>query len=72
MGTWFGVGTGWRVYADVLTARLGRRLETFDAECYPAARHVALLGLDAFKQGRTISAEQVLPVYLRDQVVRGG
>ncbi len=68
-GHWFGGGTGWRIYADLLGSRLGRRLLGVAPDCLPHAREVAILGIDAFNRGSVVEAGQALPVYLREKVV---
>jgi tRNA threonylcarbamoyladenosine biosynthesis protein TsaB len=68
-GRWFGGGTGWGIYADLLGPRLGDRLLGVAPDCYPHAREVAILGLDAFNCGSVVEAGQALPVYLREKVV---
>ena len=68
-GGWVGAGPGWAVYTEVLTRRLAGRLVYIEAGDYPRAREVAILGLDAFSRGETVSAEGAVPIYLRDQVV---
>ena len=35
---------------------------------FSKARHVVELGLEFFKSGQTVTAEQALPVYVRDEV----
>lgn len=65
---WVGVGSGWDRYADVLAARLGPRLERWRSGRYPRASDVARLAVAGFKRGQAVSAEQALPVYIRDEV----
>lgn len=67
---WFGAGTGWGAYSDTLCQRLGKRVSGWQAEHYPRARAIAQLGAAAFSRGETVVAEQALPVYLRDNVVK--
>jgi tRNA threonylcarbamoyladenosine biosynthesis protein TsaB len=67
---WFGVGSGWQSYGEVLAAALGDALEGWEADFYPHARDVALLAAAAYEKGLTVPAEQALPVYLRDQVIQ--
>lgn len=67
-GDWHGVGPGWSLYAAGLSAAIGIELE-FDADCLPRAADVARLGARAFARGAAAhSAEEALPVYLRDRV----
>ncbi|MBI3575072.1 MAG: hypothetical protein HY083_05410 [Gammaproteobacteria bacterium] len=37
-------------------------------QVFPKARHVAEIGLELLKAGQTVTAEQALPVYVRDEV----
>lgn len=66
---WFGAGSGWAVYAQVLSQRSGAK--GWQDDYYPRAWDVALLGAKAWQRGEAVSAEQALPVYLRDRVVGG-
>lgn len=65
---WIGAGSGWDQYAAVLTVHLGSHMSESRKQVSPKARHVAELGLGLFKAGQTVSAEQALPVYVRDEV----
>lgn len=69
---WLGVGSGWQVYQDPLTACLpeGCDLEVNPSAelLYPSARSVAELAIPFVNEGQTVSAELAQPVYLRDQV----
>ena len=66
---WFGAGMGWASYGEALKTRLNGKLCGVDAARYPHARDVAELGEALAERGALISAEQALPVYLRDKVV---
>jgi tRNA threonylcarbamoyladenosine biosynthesis protein TsaB len=68
-GEWFGVGPGWPAYASALEQRLAGRVRSWDGARWPRARDVATLAVQAAGAGALLAAEQVLPVYLRDQVV---
>lgn len=65
MNSWVGVGTGWQ-YRD--------RIALTVHQCYPDelphAADIALLASVAFADGDVVSAEQALPVYLRDDVAK--
>jgi tRNA threonylcarbamoyladenosine biosynthesis protein TsaB len=65
---WYGVGSGWGVYLPHLQRRLAGSLRGWDAQRYPRAHDVALLGAAAIDRGEAVSAEQALPVYLRNEV----
>jgi tRNA threonylcarbamoyladenosine biosynthesis protein TsaB len=68
-GQWLGVGTGWATYGEQLSSLLGERLQAYQADKYPQARAMMPLALTAFKEGQLVSAENALPVYLRNKVV---
>jgi len=68
-GHWYGVGSGWATYAEVLTAQLGEKLENYQDDKYPQASAMIPLALAAFAEGEIVSAENALPVYLRNKVV---
>ena len=65
---WFGAGNGWHTYAQPLKARLGEAVTAWDGQRYPQAQHLCAHAADAFQRGLAVSAEQALPVYLRDEV----
>jgi tRNA threonylcarbamoyladenosine biosynthesis protein TsaB len=66
-GQWFGAGSGWSVYAAVLSRRLA--VGDWQGECYPRAGDVARLAADPRRRGDWVAAEGALPVYLRNEVV---
>lgn len=67
---WTACGSGWASHGDALRASLGTRLREVLADSYPHAQDVARLGVEAFKAGRGRPAEEALPVYLRDEIMR--
>ncbi len=69
-GNWYGVGSGWLTYADRLTTKLGEIVQGYQGAKYPQARAMIPLAIAAFQTGQTIDAENALPVYLRNKVVR--
>ena len=66
---WTGVGSAWQVYGSELEHRLGTTLIGWHSDFYPDARDVASLGIDGYQQGKAVSVEHAIPVYLRDTVV---
>ena len=68
---WTGCGPGWNVCTDALAGRLAGRLERLEPGRLPRARDLATLVRREWEHGVSVAAEQVLPVYLRRQVVRG-
>lgn len=63
----YGVGSGWKPYAEILQESLGMKL-SYDENLFPQAEHVAKLAKVYFQQGNSVSAVEALPVYLRDTV----
>lgn len=61
---WVGAGSGWSAYAHHLPTCPSY------AALMPEAQDVLTLAQAHFASGNTWSAEQVMPVYLRDQVVK--
>lgn len=64
----FGTGTGFTAEGGALVARLGPRLQGFDATALPRAGDLARLAARAFARGEAISADRIEPAYLRDKV----
>ncbi|MCG5536095.1 tRNA (adenosine(37)-N6)-threonylcarbamoyltransferase complex dimerization subunit type 1 TsaB [Ectothiorhodospira mobilis] len=66
---WTAVGRGWTAYGEALLRRLEGRVDALpQADCIPRAAEVARLAVGQWAQGRVVSAESALPVYLRDRV----
>lgn len=64
----FGVGSGWDRYSGILAGIFKKQLSGYDNNRYPDAIDVAVLAATAFKKGILIKAEDVAPVYLRNNV----
>ena len=67
---WYGVGSGWAVYAEVLRPHFGASLLSIDATALPRASTIAALAVHELARGHAVAADQALPVYLRNQVVQ--
>jgi tRNA threonylcarbamoyladenosine biosynthesis protein TsaB len=65
---WVGAGSGWDSYADVLAAQCSMASADIYRNQKPHAADVARLAVRVFGQGNAVSAEQAIPVYLRDNV----
>lgn len=63
---WLGVGTGWAAYGESLRGRLGEPQAAIPA--LPRALDCLPLAATAWARGEAVSAEDALPVYLRDKV----
>ena len=64
---WFGVGSGWSAYAQALSQRL--TVNGWAGDRYPHASDIVRLAADPARRDSWVTAEQALPVYLRDRVV---
>lgn len=67
---WQVVGTGWSAHEADLRDRMTGVVRHADGERYPQARHVLRLSQPAFTAGETLSPEEILPVYLRNNVAQ--
>ena len=65
---WTGCGSGFKAYGAALERCYAGRLSAVFPDAYPHARHIAELAVVEFAQGRTLAAEQAMPVYIRDKV----
>ena len=68
----FGVGSGWATYRVRLEQTLDRQITGIDPERFPLAKDMLPLAVREFNVRRYVTAEQALPVYLRDNVVKQG
>lgn len=74
--SWMTVGNGWSVYSEQLLSIAKQCYSPVDKDemsdnfSYPHARDVAYLALKAVDNKNLVSAEQVSPVYLRDNVAK--
>lgn len=68
-GQWYGVGSGWTTYAELLQQRVGQSIDHSQAQRYPQAQAMLPLAVAKFEQQQWLSAEEAMPVYLRNQVV---
>lgn len=69
LSPFIGVGSGWDHYPELLKSQFKEnQLQQCYPERYPSAYDVALLAANAYKKGQMVSAEQAVPVYLREKV----
>ena len=64
----FGVGSGWARYPDPLTSKFKIKLNGYDGERFPHAADIATLAANEFNNGNMVKPEEVMPVYLRNNV----
>jgi tRNA threonylcarbamoyladenosine biosynthesis protein TsaB len=69
-GLWAAVGSGWGSYRRDLLERVGQRVSRLMPDLEPRAGDLAPLAAQHYRQGETLRAEEAVPVYLRDTVVR--
>jgi tRNA threonylcarbamoyladenosine biosynthesis protein TsaB len=65
---WFGAGSGFAVFVDVLQSRYAGQLSDVDGTAIPQASAIAALGAVQFSCGLGVDAAAALPLYLRDKV----
>ena len=67
-GEWFGFGSAFKAYRDVLVPGLGPRLAGHDGTPVPLASSVARLAAARFARGEVVDAALAAPLYVRDKV----
>lgn len=67
-GGWAGCGSGFAAHGETLRRLYGGRLSAIMPDLFPHAREIASLAAREFSAGRTVPAEQALPLYVRDKV----
>lgn len=65
---WFAIGSAWDNYAEKLQPIASHHIQFTIANAYPKACYVAMLGKKQWLNNEHCSAEQALPIYLRDKV----
>lgn len=67
---WFGIGSGWAAYEAELSQHTATHCIEYEANAFAQAQDIAVLATIAFSRGEAVSAEQALPVYVRDDVAK--
>lgn len=65
-----GIGHGWGTYRDELSSVVKVKSISLHPAALPRAREIAILAVDKVNAGQLVSAENALPVYLRDNVAK--
>jgi len=65
-GDWIGVGSGWQAFAELAQAM--PQVEVIVESVLPSARDLLATAARSLARGETVSAEEALPVYLREKV----
>lgn len=63
---WIGVGNAWEIYQKELSLACNKLVSAIEPSIVPHARELIKLASSLFQQGKWVSAEEALPVYLRD------
>jgi tRNA threonylcarbamoyladenosine biosynthesis protein TsaB len=69
-GEWIAAGSGWVSYREQLLERTGQRVSRLLPDLEPGAGDLAPLAAQHYREGEILRAEEAVPVYLRDTVVR--
>lgn len=64
------IGHGWSSYGDILAKQVSASIEKVEADKLPRAIEVVRLAKEMLIKGDIVSAENALPVYLRDNVAK--
>ena len=67
---WFGIGSGWAAYEAELSQYTAAHCAEYEANAFSQAQDIAMLAASAYARGEAVSAEQALPVYVRDNVAK--
>ncbi len=67
-GRWFGIGSAFGVYPEVLARRLQAHLSGCLADAVPRAEEVARLAAPLVRSGGLVAPEFAAPLYVRDKV----
>ncbi|OAJ35723.1 tRNA (adenosine(37)-N6)-threonylcarbamoyltransferase complex dimerization subunit type 1 TsaB [Piscirickettsia salmonis] len=67
---WYGAGTGFASYSQVLNERLGHILISVVNDALPNAIDILPIASSLWVQGKTTALEEALPVYLRDNIAK--
>ncbi|MCE9633022.1 MAG: tRNA (adenosine(37)-N6)-threonylcarbamoyltransferase complex dimerization subunit type 1 TsaB [Methylophilales bacterium] len=63
---WYGIGSGWDVYADILNTAYPTTHVI--PKAFPLARHIATLAAPVFERGEGKLAHEAHPLYIRNKV----
>ena len=67
-GNWHCLGSGWDTFETELKQSESVNITSFTNGCFPHAQDVAILAAKLYQQGKTVSAEDAIPSYIRDEV----
>ncbi len=67
-GQWHCQGSGWDAFQTELQQSEQVNISSSALTRFPHAQDIAILAADLYKQGKTISADEAIPTYIRDEV----
>ena len=67
-GEWLALGSGWQSADQIPKGLIGQLTQTV-TDYYPQAKDVVHLAQSVFANGGYVSAEEAVPIYLRDKIV---
>ena len=67
-GAWIGVGSGWAVYGDILSAIYANNLAQVLPNITPTAQAILQLATPIFAAGEAKPASEAAPIYIRNRV----
>ncbi len=68
---WVGAGSGWKTYAEILSHTYAHQLNAefgFQPDLLPTATAILKLAEPVFSSGQAGTAEQAMPIYIRNRV----
>lgn len=69
-GEWYGAGSGWQAYTQILREHTGAHLSHILQDMQIDAQDIVHLAAADFIAGRAVDPEYAIPVYLRDNVAK--
>jgi tRNA threonylcarbamoyladenosine biosynthesis protein TsaB len=67
-GSWHCTGSGWDTFKNELQMSKRVSITSSSADCFPHAQDIAVLAVGLYLQGKSLSAEDAIPSYIRDEV----
>lgn len=67
---WVAAGSGWKSYRDRLLPTSDTKLRMIIPDCLPSAEYIVKIAAEDLSAGKTVSAAEAIPVYLRNDVAR--
>ena len=66
--TWFGIGSGWAAYGDILNGHYAGQIDGSNGQAFPHARDIATLAAVEFAAGKAVPVAEAAPIYIRNKV----